>query len=383
MPVRGRSVRLALLSLTCFLAGATSAQAWSGLGASSAAGPVVAPAPVLSQLARNADRIRVGDTDRITLAAAPTRVTRVAVRPRPAAHPRPAVWLPTGTGMWIHEWPKTMKGHARAIVARARAYGVTTLYLRTGTYKGGFVGAPLLRSLLTATRGTGIRVVPWDFPTLEHPTADARRLAAAARYRPPGRGIPRVLAVAPDIETRAEGAESTAKRVQLYLRTLRKLLPRGTSILSTVPWPSESRRGKFPYGTVARYSNAIMPMTYWYNRSPAGVTSYSVRWLRRYHRPVFPVGQGYDSKLDASFLPHSNQAREVGAFMRTARAARVSHVSLWSWQTAGKAQWHALAVYRHQFPPPRPRPRPPAHHAPRVKAKAPLPPVRLHRLLPG
>jgi hypothetical protein len=111
------------------------------------------------------------------------------------------------------------------------------------------------------------------------------------------------------------------------------------------------RRGRYPYGAVARHSDALIPMTYWYNRSPARVTAFSVRWLRHHHhRPVLPVGQGYDSRIDAPYLPRSNQRREVRAFLRTARHLHVRAISLWSWQTAGTAQWDALRHFRHAFP---------------------------------
>jgi hypothetical protein len=182
--------------------------------------------------------------------------------------------------------------------------------------------------------------------------------------------------VAPDIETPSEGTRSSSARVNLYLRTLRSLLPRGTSILSTVPWPSEQRRGKFPYEVIARHSDALMPMTYWYNRNPASVTAFSVRWLRHFHRPVLPVGQGYDSKVDAPYLPHSNQRREIALFMRAARLSKVPAVSVWSWQTSGYAQWRALAAYRHVFLPPRARPRPHPAHRPVVGTHPPQPGFR-------
>jgi hypothetical protein len=266
--------------------------------------------------------------------------------------------------MWIHEWPKTMRGNAWLVARQARAYGVTTIYLRTGTQKGGFDGSPQLRALLKATHGTGIQVVPWDFPTMENPQADARRLALAASYRRGRSGTPLVRAVAPDIETGSEGTRLTTPRVRIYLRTLRTLLPKGTSILATVPWPSEQRRGRFPYGTIAAHSTALMPMTYWYNRSPGAVTTYSIRWLGQFHRPILPVGQGYDSTIDAPYLPHSNQAYEIVQFLRAARLAGVRAVSLWSWQTAGRVQWRALAAYRGAFHAPDERPRRPVHARP-------------------
>jgi hypothetical protein len=114
-----------------------------------------------------------------------------------------------------------------------------------------------------------------------------------------------------------------------------------------------------------------MPMAYWYNRDPTAVTQYSIRWLRRYHRPVLPVGQGFDSHIDAPYLPHSNQRREVTLFFRAALHNHVPALSLWSWQTAGAAQWHALWYYRNSW-------RPVVHHPkrPGVPHRPPLPPVR-------
>lgn len=384
VPVRGRPVYFALLSLTVCLTGAAAASG-APLSWHSANVPTVASRPA-PPLARNADHVRIGDVDK----TGPRPVVRV---PRPAAAPvrlpakpvapRPTGWVPRGTGMWIHEWPKTMRGNAQLVVRRARAFGITTLYLRTGTRKGGFDGAPQLRALLAATRGTQIQVVPWDFPTLENPRADALRLARAARYHAGGTGKPQIHAVAPDIETPSEGARSSSARVNLYLRTLRSLLPPGTSILSTVPWPSEQRRGRFPYAVVARHSDALMPMTYWYSRNPASVTAFSVRWLRQFHRPVLPVGQGYDSKVDASYLPHSNQPHEIGLFMRAARLSRVPGVSVWSWQTSGSAQWRALAAYRHAFSPPQARPHPRTGHQPVAGSQPPQPGFRQrHRKIP-
>jgi hypothetical protein len=151
-------------------------------------------------------------------------------------------------------------------------------------------------------------------------------------------------------------------------------------ILAAVPWPSEQRRGWFPYGTIAQYSTALLPMTYWYNRSPSHVTSYSIWWLRRYHRPVFPVGQGFDSRVDAPYLRPSNQTGEATAFFRAAVRAHVTAVSLWSWQTAGAAQWHALWGYRNAFGP---HPRHLARHRQTRPARPPAPrgarPPRLQR----
>ncbi|MFL6238181.1 MAG: hypothetical protein ACJ735_01630 [Actinomycetes bacterium] len=375
-PARGRPARLVLLALSVFLIGTVAPGSPAQIrGISSAASePTVAPGV---QVRRD-----VAIATHHAQFRAPVRVVHPVIV-RVARPVRLQPWLPTGTGVWVHEWPKTMHGNAAAVVHRARAYGVSTLYVRTGTLKGGFNGGPVLRALLPATRRTNIKVVAWDFPTLANPVADARRLAAAARYRPPGRGAPRVAAVAPDIETGAEGAHSTQHRVAVYLHTLRHLLPH-TPILATVPWPSENRRGRFPYGTVAHYANALMPMAYWYNRNPTAVTAYSVRWLKRYHRPVLPVGQGFDSHADASYLPHSHQNHEVTLFFRAALHNHAPALSLWSWQTAGKAQWRALAHYRNSFHP-RVRKRahkPAVHHAAHRPVRRSAPARKPRRVAP-
>jgi hypothetical protein len=258
-------------------------------------------------------------------------------------------WLPTGTGMWLHEFGKSEHGNAAAVVAKARRAGLSTLYVRTGSSGKGWIGTPALTALLRATKGTGIRVVAWDFPNLKHPELDARRLATAAHFT--CRGCARVAAVAPDVETASEGTRLSGPAVQRYYRTLRHRIGPGVAILATVPWPSENRTGRYPYKLTAALSDAILPMAYWYNRDPGVVTQTSMRYLKQFHRPVMPVGQGYDSRLDAPYLAADPRPGiSVMAFLRTARAGGAQAVSLWSWQTAGPQQWHTLGLARTLFP---------------------------------
>jgi hypothetical protein len=243
--------------------------------------------------------------------------------------------------MWIHDWSRTEGGHAGLVVQRAKAAGLTHLFVQTGSSKKGWIGSPVLSQLLPATKGTGIQVVAWDFPKLVDPEDDARRLAKAAWWRRPG--VPMVAAVAPDIETASEGTHATPSTINRYYRTLRKALPARIAILATVPWPSEKRVTRYPYVRTALYADAFIPMAYWYNRSPSRVTATSMRLLRRYGKPVFPVGQGYDGRLDAPYLkPDKHPGKSVDAFVQAARASGARSLSLWSWQTTGMQQWMAL-----------------------------------------
>jgi len=266
---------------------------------------------------------------------------------KPGASHATQRYIPTGTGMWIYEWRRTNHGDPRSIVRQARRTGLSTLYLRTGSSWDGFTGAAHIRRLLAASRGTGVRVVAWDFPRLRHPEHDAHRLARAARVRTASGQ--RVAAVAPDIETPAEGTFNANWRVRAYLRALRQYLPANVSILTAVPWPSRYRIGDYPYGVVAAHSDVLVPMAYWYNNRPTDVTARSISYLRRYHRPVQPVGQGYDGKLDVPSLRHNNLRRQVPAFFRAAHRHGARAVSLWSWQAAPPSAWHALKHAHRMF----------------------------------
>ncbi len=267
--------------------------------------------------------------------------------PRPPATPR---WIPSGTGMWTHLWSRTEHGHTLSVVRRAQEAGLSHLYVRTGTRKGGFDAQRTLNQLLKATRGTGIKVIAWDFPILNDPIADARRLAAAANYVAPGT-TERVAAVAPDIETAAEGTKINTPRMDAYFRELRRLLPAHIPILATVPWPSEHRVGKYPYWVAGKWADAIVPMAYWINRDPSTVTRQSIERLAGYGKPILPAGQAYDPRIDVPSLnigpPNAAQMR---AFFLTARHYGAPSVSLWVWNTANATQWHELSKARVLFP---------------------------------
>ena len=307
------------------------------------------------------------------LPVAPPAPAPKPVRPATPAKPAAPVerWLPSGTGMWLHDWSRSEGGRAAQVVARAEASGLTHLFVQTGSSRKGWIGEPVLSQLLPATKDTGIKVIAWDFPKLLDPEADARRLAKAAWWQRPG--TPMVAAVAPDIETGAEGTYATKDSINRYYQTLRKSLPRHVAILATVPWPSEKRISSYPYTRTALYADAFIPMAYWYNRSPSVVTATSMRVLAQYGKPVFPVGQGYDGRLDAPYLkPDPDPGASVDAFVQAARASGATSLSLWSWQTTGGPQWAALQRASATYAPPEPAaaPAPAVEPSPQARTKA-------------
>jgi hypothetical protein len=326
-----------------------------GVGAASAepvrpaAAPAAAPSPVAvaspsasapaGPPARTAQAAPAHDLPAPAVQApAPSPVAAAPAAP-PAAVER---WLPTGTGMWLHDWNRSQGGDAQDVVARSMRSGFTHLYVQTGSTKKGWIGEEVLSELLPATRHTPIKVIAWDFPKLIDPEADARRMVRAATWSRPNTAT--VAAVAPDIETAAEGTRISAENVTRYYRELRRLLPKHVPILATVPWPSEKRTDSYPYAATAPWSDAIIPMAYWYNRDPAVVTATSMAWLARFGKPVMPVGQGYDGRIDVPYLAKDpDLAGSVTAFIDTARQHEARSISLWSWQTTEGAPWTSLA----------------------------------------
>ena len=337
----------ALLTVTQTTEQVSSVAAVSAPRPEPTATPTAAPAKH-KQAAVRTERTVVHVTPRHAAATPAVAPSRAKAATKPAQRQAVTPYVPRGTGMWIYQWGHTNGGNPGRIVARAKQVGLSTLYLRTGSSWDGFTAHRTLPALLRATRGTDVSVVAWDFPRLRHPVRDARRLARAARVGRTPAG-PHVAAVAPDIETPSEGTFNAAWRVRLYLSVLNRRLPKGVTILSTVPWPSSYRRADYPYRAVAAQSDVLVPMAYWYNNPPGLVTSRSIRYLRQFHKPVTPVGQGYDGKLDVPSLHHNHLAREVPVFLRTAAQAGAPGVSIWSWQSAPSATWNALARARHLF----------------------------------
>lgn len=376
VPVRSARVRAEALLATREIAVTLTAVLLVGLGAiqSSAAppalqdiattailsGPVSEPpaAPAVGAVTR-ADRLPLMAPPIAPIAPAAPPAAVAPAAPVAVGVPAPPVArvLPTGTGVWLHDWRKSENGDAREVVTQAQRRGLSHLYVQTGSSGKGWIGEEVLSQLMPAVVGTGLSVIAWDFPKLADPEGDARRMALAATWSRPGAA--RVTAVAPDIETAAEGTRISAEGVRRYYTALRAALPADIPILATVPWPSEKRIGKYPYAETAPHADAFIPMAYWYNRSPKVVTDASMNWLAQFGKPIMPVGQGYDGRIDAPYLPADpDPAGSVQAFVDAARAGGAQSISLWSWQTMGPQQWDVLGRAGAAFAPPAPAPAP-------------------------
>jgi hypothetical protein len=241
--------------------------------------------------------------------------------------------------MWIWLPQRAEGGDVNAIVAKAKAAGLTHLYVRTGSSGKGNDGLMFVAALLPAAHAAGLRVIGWDFPNLANLGADILRAQEAMGFAPNGE---RLDGFAPDIETPSEGTRLTGDRVTTYLAYLRALGGPQYLLVACVMNPTSSMVGYYPYAQMAPYVDAFAPMVYWLNRQPDADVARAVDWLRQFGRAVTPIGQAYDGRLEGGRPGPTPE--EITRFTTTAAAHGAGGVSFWSWQHASPEVWAALTT---------------------------------------
>ena len=262
----------------------------------------------------------------------------------PAALPpltrKPSLAAVRGKGMWLNEWSATEGGSVDRIVARAKAAGLTQIWVRTGSSKSGFYAASELRALLPRAHAAGLKVVAWDFPYLYDPVADANRAAATLALSVRGH---RIDAFSPDIESPSEGTQLTRRRLAVYLGIVQRAM-RGLPLVSTVPHANDHWWKVYDYTTQVPYVDAFAVMAYWNCTEPGADIARSVARLAPLGRPLHVIGQAFD------FGPYGGRVgqptgREVWRFVDVAYRRRLLGASFWVWQHATAEQFRALGAY--------------------------------------
>ena len=246
--------------------------------------------------------------------------------------------VPVGKGMWLHRFEKSSGGDPAAIVAHAKAHGLTHLYLRVGSSRMGFYARGDLDRLLPVAHAGGLKVIGWDFPYLFDPMADAQRGAEAISYTTPSGD--RIDAFAADIETPSEGTNLSIGNVRTYGARLRQLAGPLFPLISAVPRPDPRRN--YPYGAAVEWADAVAPMVYWINRDPATDVARAIADLAPLGKPILPVGQAYDPAIDGSHQWGPPSKHDLERFMATAADLGVPSYSFWVWDTASADQWDAI-----------------------------------------
>jgi hypothetical protein len=251
------------------------------------------------------------------------RVVRSGPTPVKAA---PVAGLPgefAGHGMWIWELPKTEGGDVAAIIERARAAGMQTLFVKgadgTSTWR------QFTPQLVQQLKAAGLRVCAWQFVYGTDPAGEARAAAAVV-----ARGADCFVI---DAESRYEGRYKAA---QQYVTALRAAVGAAYP-LGLTSFPYVDYHPWLPYsvflGPGAAQANA--PQVYWKDigTSVDAASSRTFAQNRVYLRPIVPLGQTYQ--------------RPTGTDLRRFRAVWSAYgsggLSWWDWQETTDAAWDVLA----------------------------------------
>jgi Putative peptidoglycan binding domain len=229
-----------------------------------------------------------------------------------------------GDGMWIWQLGRSSGGNIDRIAQRAARYGIDFLVI-----KGGDAGhrwrqlSPLLVSELHAR---GLRVCGYQFVYGRRPRTEARVGAKVVQT-----GVDCLM-------IDAEGAyEGRYRQARIYLRALRRRIGPAYPV-GLAGFPYVNFHPAFPYSVFLGPGGAQfnVPQIYWKAIGTRVDRAWSTtfRFNRVYQRPIYPLGQVYNHP----------PRRQIYRFRQLVAASGLGGVSWWSWQSAGRSQWHAVGV---------------------------------------
>lgn len=264
----------------------------------------------------------------VLLALAPAPVAAEAGGAGPSADPAQAGARGEGPfdrqGMWIWYVDRSDGGNLSRIVARAKRFGIGTLYIKAGD--GDNYWSQFNRSLVRRLQGAGLRVCAWQFVYGDRPAVEAFIGAVAAR-----RGADCLVI---DAEGQYEGKYAAA---DLYLRVLRARI--GADFpLSLSSFPYVDYHPSFPYSVFLGPGGADVnqPQMYWkaIGTSVRAVYEHTYLYNRLWGRTIYPIGQTY---LDPGRRP-------IHRFRRFAETYGGHPPSWWSWQETNGYEWRVLGL---------------------------------------
>jgi hypothetical protein len=228
----------------------------------------------------------------------------------------------TGQAMWVWLLDKTEGGDPAAIAARARAAGISAVYLKSGD--GGSVWRQFTPAVVAALKAGGLRVCAWQFVYGRRPVAEARVGAAAV-----ARGADCLII---DAETTYEGRYASAATYMKQLRA--KVGPAFPLALTSFPYVDYHPTLPYSVFLGAGGAQVNMPQVYWKDiGDTVGFSMAKTMMLNRvYARPIHPIGQLYQAPA----------TKDVLRFGQLAAAYDAPGLSWWEWTFAPARLWNAL-----------------------------------------
>jgi hypothetical protein len=225
--------------------------------------------------------------------------------------------------MWIWMLGSSNGGNLSSIVAQAHRYKISTLYIKSGD--GTNTWSQFNRSLVSTLHANGLRVCAWQYVYGSYPLREARVGASAVQDG--------ADCLAIDAESEYEGKYWQA---QQYITRLRQLI--GSSFpVALAGLPYVDYHPSFPYSVFLGPNGAQynVPQMYWRDIGTTvnQVFAHTYTYNRPYQRPIYPLGQVYNSP------PRAQLAR----FRELDLAYGSTGVSWWDWQEAASYSWRAIS----------------------------------------
>ena len=272
-----------------------------------------------------------------------------------AATPRPAADVEAyfGVGAWIDVFDGAAWANPERAVRALAGRGVTTLYLQTATSRQGeAIHRPdRIARFLAEAHLRGMNVVAWDLPMLARVPAEHRRALRAIRFRTPAGD--RFDGFALDIEAVAGTPRGSLRnrRVADLSARLRRSVGPAYALGAIIPAPAGLLRPggsrvwpNFPYKTIARYYDVVLPMGYYTFHFDGAAAAYA------YSRRNVEVLRAATADLDLPVhliggLAAASDRLETRAFVRAAVDTGLYGVSLYDAGTSGREDWEELQTF--------------------------------------
>ena len=264
-----------------------------------------------------------GPTTSTTTTSTGTTTTGPYTTPPPVIAPGPAGNPFRSRGMWIWVLASSNGGAWPSIVSQAHAYGIKTLFIKSGDGTG--MWPQFTPTLVSYFHQNGLHVCAWQFVYGSHPVLEANVADQAVKDG--------ADCLAIDAEGQYQGKYVAA---QQYLGRLRRLAG-ARYPLALAGFPYVDYHPGFPYSVFLGYNGAQVnePQMYWKDigTSVASVFAHTYAFNELYQRPIAPLGQLYAN-------PPLAQIRQ---FRQVSRAYAAPNVSWWDWQSASVADFGAAA----------------------------------------
>jgi peptidoglycan hydrolase-like protein with peptidoglycan-binding domain len=230
-----------------------------------------------------------------------------------------------GQGMWIWYVSQSSGGEPAAIISRAHASGITTVFVKSSDGSTNY-WSQFSPQLVSELHAGGLKVCAWQYVYGANPVGEANLGARAV-----ANGADCLVI---DAEAEYERHYAAAQR---YIAALRaKIGP--TYPLGLASFPYVSYHPSLPYSVflapgAAQYN---APQMYWKAIGQSVDTVYANTYIgnRIYGRPIFPLGQTYEGVSSSDLVRFRQEAVLYGA----------SGISFWDWQETRSNGWSSLAA---------------------------------------